>query len=189
MFLSALAAFFLMASPASGNESRYSDSFSESCREIYEYELGITVRCEAFGQYYDVAEGDLRFTLSFGVSRDDPSPQTWQSFANFNSIGEKLEWRFDAAGEVIATILRYYVDVSPEPDDPKAQVLVISRVVPGGGPCHVAYVHANANPNANLLAREVADILAPRFDCAEGEARWYGAVGENAPELPQRYDE
>ena len=63
--LSVLAAFFLMASPASGNESRYSDSFSDTCREIDEYELGITVRCEAFGHYYDVAEQGNRASEAF----------------------------------------------------------------------------------------------------------------------------
>ena len=54
-----------------------------------------------------------------------------------------------------------------------AQVLVVTRLEPGAT-CHVAYVDATANENANEMAREAADDLARDFDC-EDEPEIVGA--------------
>jgi hypothetical protein len=43
-------------------------------------------------------------------------------------------------------------------------VLVVTRLGPGGV-CHVGYVDARANPNANELAQQLADEKARSFKC------------------------
>ena len=49
-----------------------------------------------------------------------------------------------------------------------------------GGPgqvCHVGYVNARANPDANAIAREVVDNGATEFECGSETALEYGLVG------------
>jgi hypothetical protein len=47
----------------------------------------------------------------------------------------------------------------------RGQVLVVTRLAPGPV-CHIGYIDARANPNANELAREIADMHARSFRCA-----------------------
>jgi hypothetical protein len=58
-------------------------------------------------------------------------------------------------------------------DDPKVEdgtvrgeVLVVTRLGPGGV-CHVGYVDGRQNPNADDLAREIADQHARSFRCGK----------------------
>ncbi|ODR95841.1 hypothetical protein AUC70_02975 [Methyloceanibacter stevinii] len=44
--------------------------------------------------------------------------------------------------------------------------------------CHVAYVRAEENPDANKLAREIADNDARRFSCERDRPRTYGPGGQ-----------
>lgn len=46
------------------------------------------------------------------------------------------------------------------------RVLVVPRLGPGGV-CHVGYVDARANPNANELAQQFADEHARAFQCGK----------------------
>ena len=50
-------------------------------------------------------------------------------------------------------------------DATEGQVLVVTKVAPDAT-CHIAYVDALANKNANELARQAADETAMEFDCA-----------------------
>jgi hypothetical protein len=43
-------------------------------------------------------------------------------------------------------------------------VLVVTKIRPDGV-CHIAYVDALANKNANELARQAADTMNAGFDC------------------------
>ncbi|MCP4383117.1 MAG: hypothetical protein GY798_17125, partial [Hyphomicrobiales bacterium] len=61
-----------------------------------------------------------------------------------------------------ATILRFFPDLG---DGETGQVLVITKLGGSGQICHVGYVDALANPQANALARQIADNVAPLFDC------------------------
>lgn len=113
-----------------------------------------------------VAEGDLRFFVSYGAMAAD-EPAATQTLPNFNHIGQTLEWRLEeGGGRAFATILRYFVDRDGERE---GQVLVVTRLGEGGSICHVAYVDALANPNPNELARHAADTFAPDFRCGEDE--------------------
>lgn len=99
-----------------------------------------------------------------------------QTMPGFNTIGEKLEWLIAdhlALGEQpVASILRYHLDRT-EGFIPDTQVLVVTRIEPGNT-CHVAYIDALANPDANLLARQAAADLVPGWDCQTMEIRRVG---------------
>jgi len=49
--------------------------------------------------------------------------------------------------------------------------------LPPGEVCHVAYGEAQANPNANELARKAADELARDFKCGKDEVKVIGDSG------------
>jgi hypothetical protein len=141
-------------------------------------------RCKGFKNVaqYDVYvyEGDARFFVSYGPGARDKRSAS-QTLLPANSIGDSIEWRMERrAGDWLpfATILRYYTEVEVDGESYRGEVLVISRVGEGEA-CHVAYIDAKANANAETLAREAADTLARRFDCAIGEPVIYGEHGRS----------
>ena len=122
-----------------------------------------------------IRDGDLRMFVSYGFDareRDGGEPDD----AGFNTIGEKLEWLIadhpDLGEQPAATILRYHLDRS-EGFIPDTQVLVVTKIEPGNT-CHVAYIDALANRNANVLARQAAADLVPGWDCRTMEIRRIG---------------
>jgi hypothetical protein len=116
-----------------------------------------------------VAEGDLRFLVSYGPDAANELA-AGQTLPQFNTIHTTLEWRLDD-GRPFATILRYFTDTG---DGRRGQVLVVTRLGETGTVCHVGYVDALANPEANALAREIADGWAPGFVCGIDEPAWAG---------------
>ena len=137
-------------------------------------------RCKGYqGRPVFVGEGDLRFFVWFG-KRESPERLSEQTLGPFNTIASTLEWRVrkgaDGAWEPFATILRY--KTSYNEDQGSGEVLVVSQLTPGAT-CHIAYVDARSNRNANVLARQAADRLAGRFDCGNEPER----VGKPGPSL------
>ena len=119
-----------------------------------------------------VAEGDLRMFVSYGP---DAATQTaaYETVPQFNSIGETLEWRgAKEAGtwSPFATIVRFRWDV----DGKKGSTLVVTKLGKDDA-CHVAYVEATGNPQANEQARMIADRDARAFRCKTDKAKTYGA--------------
>ena len=87
-----------------------------------------------------VAEGDLRFFVSFG---ENAGKQTaaGQTLAPFNNIHKTLEWRVERVGKAwvpFATILRYFWDS----DGRRGETLVVTKLGPVDS-CHVAHIPAN----------------------------------------------
>lgn len=124
-----------------------------------------------------VAEGDLRFFVSYGFGAPDEMAAS-QTLPPFNTIGDTLEWRLSNESgywRPFATILRFYTD-SGDPDEAEGQVLVVTKIAPGNT-CHIAYVDAKllATPDANPneIARTWADEFAPDFDCETDEPHYY----------------
>ena len=81
---------------------------------------------------------------------------------------------------MFATILRWNTTTVDPDDDFKqvaGQVLVVTRLGPGGV-CHVGYVDGRANPNANELARQIADDNARTFRCGKDKPLVLGAKGK-----------
>ncbi|WP_428644602.1 hypothetical protein [Roseibium sp.] len=114
------------------------------------------------GQPVYVAEGDLRMFVSFGPAAEQ-EPAAEQTLPNFNTVNETLEWRL-RDGVPFATILRWF----PSLDEGArtGSVLIVTQLLPGGGTCQIARIDAQANKNANVLARQAADSMAGTFDCA-----------------------
>ena len=115
-----------------------------------------------------------RFRRELGLSGLQGLSADGQTLPPFNRLGEKLEWRLNndlGRWMPIATIVRYHT-ADPETGEDKGQVLVVTQLVEGNS-CHIAYVDALANDNANELAREAAD-KAGEFDCASDEVEIIG---------------
>lgn len=128
-----------------------------------------------------VAEDDLRETVSVGRSRktaaDEPAAQAW--FGPFNSSEHRVEWRA-VSGKPFAIIQRWHIADGDDLDAkgrPNTKAMLAVTRLPPGAVCHVAYVDAAANPNANELARAAADQHARDFKCGKDAIKVIGASG------------
>jgi hypothetical protein len=115
-----------------------------------------------------VTAGDQRSYVSYGPNAAK-QPAARETLASFNGEGTTIEWRGQRAptGQLLpfATIMRWSTAVlSDNGDSVKGQVLVVTRLGKGGV-CHVGYVDARANPDANALAQKIADETARAFKC------------------------
>lgn len=173
----ALLALSLVASPAlaqSGFTSAYTDLNLDDCLVLEADDFGASWSCPGYkGFPVKVQEGDLRFSVSYGFEPDENSAG-FQTLPPFNNLGGKLEWRLSNAKGYffpVATIVRYHTADTVTGED-KGQVLVVTQIAEGNS-CHIAYVDALANKNANDLAREAAD-KAGDFNCAAEEPEVIG---------------
>jgi hypothetical protein len=169
-----------MDASAQPAQSRYVKFDLDKCTVVErDEESGSVVQhCKgADGFAFYVADGDLRFFLSYGPNgREQRSFR--QTLPPFNSINDMLELRsLIGAKEPHATILRYFTDSGMGDGSPKGQVLVVTKL-DGIDACHMAYVDALANPNANELARQAADS-GETFNCATDEPRIVGKSGKS----------
>jgi len=166
-----------LASPAAAGtiESTYTPLDLDGCTNITPPDApddSAVFRCEGLGgMAVRVAEGDLRMFVSYGPHAAEQTAAR-QTLPVFNMIGKTLEWRLDD-GAPFATILRYRWDS----DNGEGSTLVVTTLGDADA-CHVAYVRATENPNANALAREVADSQARGFVCGRDKPRTYGADGK-----------
>jgi hypothetical protein len=133
--------------------------------------------CEGYGGIAVwIAGGDQRVYVSFGPHAQN-EPAAAQTLSAFNSAERIIEWRIDGNAHPFATILRWNTSSLDEnANQIRGQVLVITRLAPGPV-CHIGYVDARANPNANELARDIADKYARGFRCAIDEPIRRGQVG------------
>ena len=113
-----------------------------------------------------VADGDLRMFISYGPQADQ-EPAARQTLSNFNTVNETLEWRL-RNGVPVATILRWFPSL--DETGKTGSILIVTQLLPGGGTCWIAKIDAQANKNANVLARQAADTMAGTFDCSQGAA-------------------
>jgi len=147
--------------------STYTDIDLDTCTVVSADDFGATWACPGYkGIPVMIGEGDLRFFVSYGLTSTTERAAE-QTLPPFNHLGQRIEWRIgNVAGEItpFATILRFFV-ARPDGEEGEGQVLVVTRLGPGAT-CHVAYVDALANPDANELARKAADA-ARDFDCAK----------------------
>lgn len=161
-------------SPAAAqfNQSEYTDIDLDACTVVTSDDFGSTWACSGYkGIPVMISEGDLRMMVSYGLASTEEKAAS-QTLPPFNYLGEKIEWRLSNAGggyTPFATIVRYFT-AAPEPDEgeekgPEGQILVVTRIEPGAT-CQIAWIDALANPDANELARKIADETAPGFDCA-----------------------
>ncbi len=173
--LSGLVLMLASAPAMAGTMSAYTDINLDDCLVLDADDFGASWACPGYKGYpLMVQEGDLRFSLQYGfnVDKNDAGSQT---LPPFNNLGPKLEWRLsNALGRwmPIATIVRYHT-ADPETGVNKGQVLVVTQLK-NGDTCHIAYVDALANADANDLARQAAD-RAGNFNCLTDEVEVIGA--------------
>ena len=189
LILAALSVLAAAPAFAEDNQSAYTRIDLAACREEAPdpddpLESG-SWWCDGYGGMpVLVTEGDLRFMVSYGADAGHERA-AGQTLPPFNTIGETLEWRLrrgdDGALHPFATILRFFTD-APNPGERKGQFLVITRLGGPGQICQMGWVDALANPDANAVAREVADNGAGDFDCATGEPLAFGLIGGDARE-------
>jgi len=181
--------------PALGQtiDSAYTDYDTKRCthrggRDVEDYGEW---RCKGpNGLAMLVHAGDQRMTMSFGL-RAKEEPAASQTLRGFNDVYKaRIEWRLVHQGggrtRPFAAIVRWNTslmdDDTPGKADtgrPKAvngQVLVVTRLG-AGGVCHVGYVDALANPDANELARKIADERARTFRCDADKPVIVGKTG------------
>jgi hypothetical protein len=172
--------------------SRYTDYDTKLCphkagRAVEDYGEW---RCKgADGIAMRASAGDQRMTMSFGPHAKD-EPAAGETLQGFNDVYKaRIEWRFArAAGgrtPPFAAIVRwntFLLDESGElaetgrPKTISGQVLVVTRLGPRGV-CHVGYVDALANRDANDLARRIADERARAFRCGTDTPIILGETG------------
>ena len=132
-----------------------------------------------------LSAGDQRMFVTYGSGKQKDLAAS-QTFPGFNDVYEgTVEWRIektDGKARPFATILRWNV-VTPDdrekatgPIKSTGRVLVVTRLGPGGT-CHVGYVDAKANPDANELARRIADEKARTFKCGKDKRIVAGKTG------------
>ncbi len=168
---------FAAAAPAgaAGPTSTYTKLNLDQCNQLSVGEDNASAEwvCPGLGNRpVWVREGDLRFFVSFGGTGKD-QVATGETLGPFNRIGETLEWRLGANGQPFATILRWFAEFD---DGRVGQVLVVTKLA-ADGVCHVAYVDALANKNANELARQAADNLSAGFRCGTQQPVIMGTPG------------
>jgi hypothetical protein len=139
-----------------------------------------------------VSKDDKHETVSVGHNRveaaKEPAAQTF--FGPFNSALPAIEWRI-AGNNPLAMIQRWRIaDVVDQATSngggPDAKPLLVVSRLPPGGVCPVAYVDAQANPNADELARQAADQIARDFKCGTDQAKVLGTPGRAAELATQR---
>jgi hypothetical protein len=169
MPLRSLALAALMAASAgpalAAFESAYTDINLDDCLIMESSDFGTVWACPGYRGYpVRIAEGDLRFFVSYGFGADDETAAE-QTPPPFNHLGPRIEWRLSNASGAwrpVATIVRYFV--SKDDGASEGQILVVTQLGEGQT-CHIAYVDALANSDANVLARDAADQLAGNSDC------------------------
>ncbi len=130
------------------------------------------------GMRVRVAEGDLRFFVSYGPNAEKQIAAS-QTLSPFNTVHKTLEWRVERRnGKWVpyATILRYFWDS----DGRKGQTLVVTKLE-GDEACQVAHVVAEGNPGANAQARKAADTHARSFKCGATQTMRFGPGGQRLP--------
>lgn len=173
--------------------SSYTSTAPKDCRQIGkpgELDGSTTRVCPGKnGLLVLVAEDDLREVVSVGRNRklaaEEPAAKVW--FGPFNSSETTAEWRASGA-KPFAIIQRWHIADGTDLDKqgrPNTKAMLVVTRLPPGPVCHVAYVDAVANPNANELARKAADEAARGFRCGKDEVKIIGASGR-AVELATR---
>jgi hypothetical protein len=152
-------------------KSLYTNIDLAQCTRLKHHPDGSTWRCAGLPGYpILVAQGDLRFYLSFGLNAEKRRAAE-QTLSAFNTpfadrrTRATVEWRFETRDDKpvpYAAIVRYFTSL----DAAKGEVLVVSRVTATEA-CHVAYIDALATPEAIVLARRIADERARSFDCRQ----------------------
>lgn len=124
-----------------------------------EENTGATFACPGLESFnVTLSEGDLRMFISYG-RQPEKRCVARQTFAPFNTVGEKLEWRIKNQVP-IATIVRYSMD---DTLGATFSFLAVTALTSQQA-CHMAYIDGDM-PDHNEIARIIADTQAEKFQC------------------------
>jgi hypothetical protein len=182
-----LAAGFAVLASAGGaaaqvNQSTYTDLDLDQCLVMQADDFGASWACPGYRGYpVRIAEGDQRYFVSYGFGAED-QPAASQAVGPNNTLGPTIEWRLENVGgdwRPFATIVRFHVEAVENPEALEGgeggDVLVVTQLGDEPGTqCHIAWVDARLNADANELAREAADTLAGDFRCGDSMPRIMG---------------
>ncbi len=151
-----------------GANSAYTDVDFDRCSTLFESEEGgsVSLHCPGYGEEYPVIylEGDGRVDIDPVADDGD-----FTTLSPFNRLGGRLEWRLDRSKTPFALIYRLS---TATPEVPKSSTLFVKSVPSDGQPgCLVAKVQGDV-PDANAVARQRADLLAPTFRCGVDRVVW-----------------
>jgi hypothetical protein len=193
----AFAALMITLSPATAETiaSAYTSFDVDKCphREGSDFEFYGVWRCPGHaGIKVVMTAADQRIYVSYGdnARREVAAGET---LASFNGEGKTIEWRIARAADgrerPFATIMRWStmraVDgLKAKGGVYRGQMLVVTRLGPGGV-CHVGYVDGRENPDANELARRIADQRARAFGCGKDKPI---ALGNKEPGFSPPYE-
>lgn len=144
-------------------ESVYTPLDLENCEvlETDEESGGQSLRCDGYqGIPLYVTDESGRFDVDAGVPNTD-----WSTIARpYNSIGDTVEWRIQG-GKPVAMILRYNFMTDGMYPVRTSELAVTSIGREGSPGCLIEWVEADAQPDQNTAARQIADQQAEGFDC------------------------
>jgi len=162
--------------------SSYTSTAEKNCRvKKTEPDGSVSVCPGKAGLIVLVSEDDLRQTVSVGRNEKaaENEPAASSGFGPFNLTTDTVEWRA-VDGKPFAIIQRWHISDDSETDKngrPVGRALLVVTRLPPGPVCHVAHVDVRANPNANELARQIADETARDFKCGKDEVKIAGQAG------------
>lgn len=158
-----------VSASAQSIKSEYTSLDLDKCLLLVANDFEAEFACAGYKGYpVRVLEADLRFYISYGFGADREMA-AHQTLPQFNRVHTTLEWRMrNDEGRYLpfATILRWFTEAIT--DSPAEQYLVVTQLASDNS-CHIGYVNASKLNNANERAREIADALGGRFDCANDE--------------------
>lgn len=190
--LTAIALLFAPVPASAEILSAYTDADEKTpCATVAQAEEGdgdwAEIVCPGFmGFPVIISYGDARESVFYGFPPQRENAFVgWESFGHFNSVGPKIEWRYEKKGDLtlpFATIHRWFVSEA-EDATKTTEVLVIEKVgaLDAREGCRVGYVVASGDPKANEKARKVADEQARDFSCAGDEP----VIIADGAELPE----
>jgi hypothetical protein len=147
--------------------SSYTDLKFEDCTVMSTDDFGSTWACPGLKGFPVMArESQRSFRISYGLTSTTEKAAE-QTLPVENHPAGEIEWRVanaEGSYKPFATIVKFML--KPEGDAAPGEVLVVTKIAPGAT-CHVAYVDAIANPDAEKLAQKAADEKAKDFDCAK----------------------
>jgi len=147
--------------------SSYTDLKFPDCTVIATDDFGSTWACPGLkGFPVMVRESQRSFRLSYGLT-STAEKAAEQTLPVENQPAEEIEWRVanaEGSYKPFATIVKFFTKPEAEGETKPGEVLVVTKIAPDAT-CHVAYVDAIANPDAEQLAQKAADEKARDFDC------------------------
>lgn len=114
-----------------------------------------------------ITKTDRQTFVSFGETAAAEKAAD-QTLPGFNRVHSTIEWRYiKKNGEWLpfATIQRWFTD---DGKGLRGEILVVTKLKEGNT-CHIAYIDAVVTPLAFHTARNLADLLAPKFRCNKDE--------------------